>query len=88
MSGFKVGEKGKEAMDSVLKNKMNISDEQAEADAAKIKALRTSVGWFSSHACSLIYQVHHALALPLPLVLHLPLTHPHRQPQPNPSFSR
>lgn len=35
---------------------MNISDEQAESDAAKVKALRTSVGWFSSPACSLIYQ--------------------------------
>ena len=52
-----VGEKGREGMDSVLKKKMNITDEQAEVDAAKIKAFRTSVGWFSSPACSLIYQV-------------------------------
>ena len=29
---------------------MNITDEQAESDAAKVKALRTSVGWFSSPA--------------------------------------
>ena len=35
---------------------MNITAEQAESDAAKVKALRTSVGWFSSPACSLIYQ--------------------------------
>ena len=30
---------------------------QAEGDAAKIKAMRTCVGWFSSPACALIYQV-------------------------------
>ena len=52
-----IGEEGRKGMDKVLKGKMNITDEQAEADAAKIKALRTSVGWFSSPACSLIYQV-------------------------------
>ena len=28
----------------------------AAEDAAKVKALRTNVGWFSSPACSLIYQ--------------------------------
>eukprot|EP00966_Prymnesium_polylepis_P286849 6625705-Prymnesium_polylepis.1 len=42
---------------------MNITDEQAESDAAKIKALRTSVGWFSSPACSLIYQTSKYVAL-------------------------
>lgn len=52
-----IGEEGRKGMDRVLKGKMNITDEQAEADSAKIKALRTSVGWFSSPACSLIYQV-------------------------------
>ena len=58
-----IGEEGRKAMDLILKRKMNISDEQAEADAAKVKALRTSVGWFSSPACSLIYQVSKYVAL-------------------------
>lgn len=58
-----VGEEGRKAMDGVLKKKMQITDEQAEADAAKVKALRTSVGWFSSPACSLIYQVSKYVAL-------------------------
>ena len=58
-----IGEEGRKAIDKILKAKMNISDEQAEADAAKIKALRTSVGWFSSPACSLIYQVSKYVAL-------------------------
>ena len=30
---------------------------KAEGDAAKIKAMRTCVGWFSSPVCALIYQV-------------------------------
>ena len=30
---------------------------QAEADEKKVKAMRTCVGWFSSPACALIYQV-------------------------------
>ena len=51
-----VGEEGRKAIDTVLRSKMNITEEQAEADAAKVKALRTNVGWFSSPACSLIYQ--------------------------------
>ena len=42
---------------------MAITDEQAESDAAKVKALRTSVGWFSSPACSLIYQTSKYVAL-------------------------
>ena len=50
-------EEGRKAMDKVLREMMNISDEQAEADAAKIKAMRTCVGWFSSPVCALIYQV-------------------------------
>ena len=53
-----IGEEGRKAIDTLLKGKMNITDEQAESDAAKVKALHTSVGWFSSPACSLIYQVH------------------------------
>jgi hypothetical protein len=52
-----IGEEGRKAIDRGLKAKMNITDEQAETDAAKMKCLRTSVGWFSSPACSLIYQV-------------------------------
>ena len=52
-----IGEDGRKAIDKILKAKMNITEEQAESDAAKVKALRTSVGWFSSPACSLIYQV-------------------------------
>ena len=58
-----IGEEGRKAIDRILKAKMNISDEQAESDAAKVKALRTSVGWFSSPACSLIYQVSKYVAL-------------------------
>lgn len=58
-----IGEEARKAIDKILKRKMNITDEQAEADAAKIKALRTSVGWFSSPACSLIYQVSKYVAL-------------------------
>lgn len=49
-------EEGRKAMDRVLRGMMNITDEQAETDAAKIKAMRTCVGWFSSPACALIYQ--------------------------------
>lgn len=51
-----IGEEGRKAIDAVLRAKMDITEEQAEADAAKVKALRTNVGWFSSPACSLIYQ--------------------------------
>jgi hypothetical protein len=50
-------EEGRKAMDAVLREMMNISEEQAEGDAAKVKAMRTCVGWFSSPACALIYQV-------------------------------
>ena len=42
---------------------MNITDEQAAADADKVKALRTCVGWFSSPACSLIYMISKYCAL-------------------------
>jgi len=58
-----IGEEGRKAIDGVLRAKMNITEEQAEGDAAKVKALRTSVGWFSSPACSLIYQVSKYVAL-------------------------
>jgi hypothetical protein len=52
-------EEGRKAIDRVLREMMEISDAQAEGDAAKIKAMRTCVGWFSSPACALIYQVTH-----------------------------
>jgi len=58
-----VGEEGRKAIDKILKEKMAITDEQAESDASKVKALRTSVGWFSSPACSLIYQCSKYVAL-------------------------
>jgi len=58
-----IGEEGRKAMDKILKAKMAITDEQAESDSAKVKALRTSVGWFSSPACSLIYQASKYVAL-------------------------
>jgi hypothetical protein len=51
-----IGEAGRKGIDGVLKAKMNITEEASAADAAKVKALRTNVGWFSSPACSLIYQ--------------------------------
>jgi len=44
------------SMDKVLREMMDISEEQAAGDAEKIKAMRTCVGWFSSPVCALIYQ--------------------------------
>ena len=64
-------EEGRKAIDKVLREMMNITDEQAGTDEKKIKAMRTCVGWFSSPACALIYQVR-ALASPAPPT--------HRQP--------
>jgi hypothetical protein len=46
-----IGEAGRKGIDGVLKAKMNITEEASAADAAKVKALRTNVGWFSSPAC-------------------------------------
>ena len=59
-----IGEDGRKAIDKRLKAKMNITEEQSESDSAKVKALRTQVGWFSSPACSLIYQARAASACP------------------------
>ena len=56
-------EEGRKAVDKLLRALMNISDEQAAADAAKVKAMRTSVGWFSSPACAVIYQTAKYVAL-------------------------
>lgn len=57
-------EEARKAIDAILREMMQISDEQAATDAAKVKAMRTAVGWFSSPACSLIYQVSQLHALP------------------------
>jgi len=48
-------EEARKAMDGVLKAMMNITEEQAKSDAAKIKNMRTHVGWFSSPVCAIIY---------------------------------
>lgn len=56
-------EEGRKAVDSVMHDVMNITEEQQASDAAKVKAMRTCVGWFSSPACSLIYQCSKYVAL-------------------------
>mgnify|MGYP007078087322 CR=1 FL=1 len=60
-------EEGRKAIDGVLREMMNITEDQAEADAKKVKAMRTAVGWFSSPACATIYQ---ACAPLMPSTLH------------------
>eukprot|EP00965_Chrysotila_dentata_P149012 4921943-Pleurochrysis_carterae.AAC.1 len=51
-------------MDGVVCEMMNITDEMAATtDAKKVKAMRTSVGWFSSPSCALIYQCSKYVAL-------------------------
>eukprot|EP00965_Chrysotila_dentata_P110510 3651666-Pleurochrysis_carterae.AAC.1 len=42
---------------------MNITDEMAATDAKKVKAMRTSVDWFLSPSCALIYQCSKYVAL-------------------------
>jgi hypothetical protein len=76
-------EGGREAIDKDLRQEMSITDEQAESVASKVKAMRTCVGWFSSPACSLIYQVRRAPA-PSPQ----PSPTPSPSPQPSPSRPR
>ena len=56
-------EEGRKAMDAILREMMEISDEQAAGDADKIKVMRTCVGWFNSPACALIYQTAKYVAL-------------------------
>lgn len=56
-------EEGRKAVDTVMHGVMNITEEQQASDAAKVKAMRTCVGWFSSPACSLIYQCSKYVAL-------------------------
>eukprot|EP00965_Chrysotila_dentata_P099470 3288561-Pleurochrysis_carterae.AAC.1 len=43
-------EESRKAMDGVVCEMMNITDEMAATDTKKVKAMRTSVGWFSSDA--------------------------------------
>eukprot|EP00965_Chrysotila_dentata_P140193 4634977-Pleurochrysis_carterae.AAC.1 len=50
-------------MDGVVREMMNITDDMAATDAKKAKAMRTSVGWFSSPSCALVYQCSKYLAL-------------------------
>eukprot|EP00965_Chrysotila_dentata_P069610 2299289-Pleurochrysis_carterae.AAC.1 len=49
-------EEGRKAMDGVVCEMINITDELAATYGKKVKAIRTSVGWFSSPSCALIYQ--------------------------------
>eukprot|EP00965_Chrysotila_dentata_P150017 4954866-Pleurochrysis_carterae.AAC.2 len=42
---------------------MNITDEMAATDTKKVKAMWTSIGWFSSSLCALIYQCSRYVAL-------------------------
>ena len=60
-------EEGRKAMDAILREMMEITEEQAAGDASKIKAMRTCVGWFSSPACALIYQARRPAATPVAL---------------------
>ena len=70
-------EEGRKAMDAILRELMNFTDEQAAAHADKIKAMRTCVGWFSSPVCALIYQ---APSAPTPHHRSLPLARQSRTP--------
>ena len=47
----------------MLRGPMHINNEEAVADAPKVKAMRTSVGWFSSPACAVIHQTAKYMAL-------------------------
>eukprot|EP00965_Chrysotila_dentata_P124996 4131472-Pleurochrysis_carterae.AAC.1 len=49
-------EEGFKAMDAVVREMMNITDEMAATDAKMVKGIRTSIGWFSLPSCALIYQ--------------------------------
>eukprot|EP00965_Chrysotila_dentata_P160648 5304744-Pleurochrysis_carterae.AAC.1 len=43
-------------MDAVVREMLNITEKMAATDAKKVKAMRTSVGWFSLPTCALIYR--------------------------------
>ena len=47
-----VGELGRKAIDAPLKALMKITEEQSSADSAKVKCLRTSVGWCVRPRCA------------------------------------
>ena len=47
-----IGELGRKAIDAPLKALMKITDEQSSADSAKVKCLRTSVGWCVRPRCA------------------------------------
>eukprot|EP00965_Chrysotila_dentata_P176569 5830564-Pleurochrysis_carterae.AAC.1 len=56
-------EEGRKAMDAVVREMINITDEMPATNAKKVKAMRTSVGCFSSPSCALIYQCSKYVAL-------------------------
>lgn len=56
-------EEGRKAIDGIVRRLMGITDEQAEADAQKVKALRTVVGWNNSPACALIFMLQKYVAI-------------------------
>eukprot|EP00965_Chrysotila_dentata_P075766 2503377-Pleurochrysis_carterae.AAC.1 len=53
-------------MDAVVREMMNITDDMAATDAKKVKAMRTSFGWFLSPSCALIFQCSKYVALHSP----------------------
>eukprot|EP00965_Chrysotila_dentata_P149983 4953378-Pleurochrysis_carterae.AAC.1 len=56
-------EEGRKAIDAVMRKMMDITDEMAATDAKKVKSMRTSVGWFSTPSCALIYKCSKYVAL-------------------------
>ena len=48
-------EEGRKAIDAALRGLMNIRNEESVAEFPKVKAMRISVGWFSSPAYAVIY---------------------------------
>eukprot|EP00965_Chrysotila_dentata_P014634 484690-Pleurochrysis_carterae.AAC.4 len=50
-------EEGRKIIDAVVRETINITDEMVATDAKNVKAMRTSVGSFSSPSCPLIYQL-------------------------------
>eukprot|EP00965_Chrysotila_dentata_P188625 6172851-Pleurochrysis_carterae.AAC.5 len=54
---------GRKAIDAAMREMMNITDEMAATDAKQVMPMRTSVGWFSSPSCALIYRCSKYVAL-------------------------
>ena len=48
-------EEGRKAIDAALRGLMNIRNEESVAEVPKVKAMRISVGWFSSPAYAVVY---------------------------------